>query len=265
MPTAMSCRRDSAGRRDPYGAEIEDGPHGPVMYGRGVAVSKSDFATYAFALLALKEAAAKGAKLGGTVELHFTYDEEAGGDIGPKMAARPGADQAGLRDRRGLLLCDRQRPQRLPAPRGHGDRQAGARRHAGERRRCARSGDRASWRRSMPAAPIARQERSPSPGISSPTLNVGLIKGGINTNVVPDQVTFRLDRRIIPEESPPEVEAALAQADCDRAQAVRRHQRGRCGGSCWRRRLCRSPGSERIAGGDPASRPVRCSARRRSA
>ena len=35
---------------DPYGAEIRDG----TMYGRGVAVSKSDFATYAFALLALK-------------------------------------------------------------------------------------------------------------------------------------------------------------------------------------------------------------------
>src|SRR5438105_4715538 len=34
---------------DPYGAEIADG----VMYGRGVAVSKSDFATYAFALKAL--------------------------------------------------------------------------------------------------------------------------------------------------------------------------------------------------------------------
>ena len=30
---------------DPYGAEVGDG----VMYGRGVAVSKSDFATYAFA------------------------------------------------------------------------------------------------------------------------------------------------------------------------------------------------------------------------
>ena len=33
----------------PFGAEVADG----VMYGRGVAVSKSDFATYAFALLAL--------------------------------------------------------------------------------------------------------------------------------------------------------------------------------------------------------------------
>ena len=63
---------------DPYGAEVRDG----VMYGRGVAVSKSDFATYAFALRALQAAAAEGARLDGTVELHFTYDEEVGGAIG---------------------------------------------------------------------------------------------------------------------------------------------------------------------------------------
>jgi acetylornithine deacetylase/succinyl-diaminopimelate desuccinylase-like protein len=40
-------------------------------------------------------------------------------------------------------------------------------------------------------------------------LNVGLIAGGINTNVVPDRVTFRIDRRIIPEESPAAAEAEL--------------------------------------------------------
>ena len=69
--------------RDPYGAEVEDG----WMYGRGVAVSKSDFATYAFALLALEAA---GAPLAGTVELHLTYDEEAGGEIGPKWLLEEG-------------------------------------------------------------------------------------------------------------------------------------------------------------------------------
>ena len=63
--------------RDPYGAEIVDG----WMYGRGVAVSKSDIATYAFAMLALEKS---GAALNGTVELHVTYDEEAGGEIGPR-------------------------------------------------------------------------------------------------------------------------------------------------------------------------------------
>ena len=40
---------------DPYGAEIVDDPkHGPVMVGRGVAVSKSDFATYTWAIFALR-------------------------------------------------------------------------------------------------------------------------------------------------------------------------------------------------------------------
>ena len=38
---------------------------------------------------------------------------------------------------------------------------------------------------------------------------VGTIVGGINTNVVPDEVTLRLDRRIIPEEIPNDVEAEL--------------------------------------------------------
>ena len=50
-------------RFDPYGAVVEDGPHGPVMYGRGVAVSKSDFATYTWTLLALRALAADGDKL----------------------------------------------------------------------------------------------------------------------------------------------------------------------------------------------------------
>ncbi len=46
-------------------------------------------------------------------------------------------------------------------------------------------------------------------GITHPTLNVGLIAGGTNTNVVPDKVVFKLDRRMIPEENPAAVEAAL--------------------------------------------------------
>ena len=51
--------------------------------------------------------------------------------------------------------------------------------------------------------------RSAIPGIGSPTLVVGLIQGGINTNVVPDNVTFRIDRRIIPRRIAADVEAAL--------------------------------------------------------
>ena len=46
-------------------------------------------------------------------------------------------------------------------------------------------------------------------GIGHPTLNVGRIDGGLHTNVVPESVRFRLDRRIVPEEDPAEVEARL--------------------------------------------------------
>jgi acetylornithine deacetylase/succinyl-diaminopimelate desuccinylase-like protein len=38
---------------------------------------------------------------------------------------------------------------------------------------------------------------------------VGLIHGGINTNVVPDRLTFRMDRRMTPEENPDDVEARV--------------------------------------------------------
>src|SRR5271165_6478097 len=75
--------------RDPYGAEIVDG----WMVGRGVAVSKSDIATYAFATLALEKS---GATLNGTVELHITYDEEAGGEIGPRYILEQGLSRPDL-------------------------------------------------------------------------------------------------------------------------------------------------------------------------
>ena len=59
--------------------------------------------------------------------------------------------------------------------------------------------------------------RSNVEGIGSPTLTVGLISGGINTNVVPDKVTFRIDRRIIPEENAAEAEATLTRQIRDSA------------------------------------------------
>jgi acetylornithine deacetylase/succinyl-diaminopimelate desuccinylase-like protein len=203
--------------RDPYGAAIEDGPHGRVMYGRGAAVSKSDFATYTFALLALKDAAAKGAKLGGAVELHLTYDEESGGDIGPKRLLDEGLTKpdyviaAGfsysvVNAHNGCLHLEvvvegKQAHAAIPDSGADALEAANAVLTALYASRQALAGN-----------------RSGTSGISAPTLNVGLINGGINTNVVPDQVTFRLDRRIIPEESPADVEAALRKLIADSAK-----------------------------------------------
>jgi len=64
--------------KPPYDGVIENGR----MYARGVAVSKSDIATYTYALVALRALALQGAPRKGSVELHFTYDEEFGGLAG---------------------------------------------------------------------------------------------------------------------------------------------------------------------------------------
>jgi succinyl-diaminopimelate desuccinylase len=64
---------------------------------------------------------------------------------------------------------------------------------------------------------LYRQVTSRVAGISHPYLNVGTIAGGTNTNVVPGKVVFRLDRRMIPEEDPGEVEAGLRRVIVDAA------------------------------------------------
>ena len=74
---------------DPYGAEVVDG----TMYGRATAVSKCDFASFTYAVRAL-EAVARPTQ--GTVELHFTYDEEFGGELGPGWLLKNGLTQPDL-------------------------------------------------------------------------------------------------------------------------------------------------------------------------
>jgi succinyl-diaminopimelate desuccinylase len=179
---------------NPYGAVIRDG----CMFGRGVAVSKSDFATYAWALLALK---ASGAKLDGTIELHFTYDEETGGEIGPAWLLKQGLSKPDF------AVCAGFSYGVTTAHNGclHLEVEiTGKSGHAAEPEK----GDDAleaaalilndlyAYRKALTAL------ESEIPGIGHPTMVVGLIKGGINTNVVPDKVVFRLDRRIIPDEIP---------------------------------------------------------------
>jgi acetylornithine deacetylase/succinyl-diaminopimelate desuccinylase-like protein len=201
------------------------------MYGRGAAVSKSDFATYAFALLALDDLAAAGERLSGAVELHLTYDEEAGGNIGPGFLLREGSQRARPRDQRRLLLRRDHGPQRLPAPGGRGQRPLRPRRDAVHRIDALEAATGVlsalyAWRKTL------AERTSGHPGIGSPQMTVGLVKGGINTNVVPDRVTFRLDRRMIPEERPAEVEAELRSVIAEAAAAFPRRKVA-VGASSW--------------------------------
>nr|WP_229743720.1 ArgE/DapE family deacylase [Aliidongia dinghuensis] len=189
---------------DPYGAEIRDGR----MVGRGVAVSKSDFATYAFALKAL---IASGAPLEGTVELHFTYDEEVGGQIGPGRIIETGLSKPDYVISAGFaynVVIAHNGCLHLEV-RVEGKSAHAARPDTGI--------DALEAATRLLTSLYALREgyqatRSNVPGIGHPTLVVGLIEGGINTNVVPDLVTFRLDRRMIPEETPEVVERDLVAA-----------------------------------------------------
>jgi succinyl-diaminopimelate desuccinylase len=192
---------------DPYGGAVLEGR----MYGRGVAVSKSDFATYAYALLALKAAVAGGAKLGGAVELHFTYDEEAGGAIGPAWLLAQGLSKPDYALSAGFAYAI------TTAHNGCLHLEVEVRGKSGHAAEPDLGVDALEAVNGMLCDLYALRKRytairSRTAGIASPTLVVGLIEGGVNTNVVPDRVVFRLDRRIIPEENPVEVEATLTRA-----------------------------------------------------
>ena len=95
---------------DPYGAELVETADGRRMYGRGAAVSKSDFASYAWALLALQKTVEAGTVLAGTVELHLTYDEEIGGTVGPQWILEQGTVDTGLRYLRRVFPCRNHSP-----------------------------------------------------------------------------------------------------------------------------------------------------------
>ena len=187
----------------PYGGEIVDGK----LYGRASAVSKGDFATYTFALRALESL---GVPLQGQLELHFTYDEEFGGELGPGWLLNNGLTKPDYLIAAGFSY------QVVTAHNGclqlevtlHGLASHAAYPHTGV--------DALQAATKLLTALYAHNEvlktrRSQVEGITHPYLNVGRIEGGSNTNVVPGKVMLKLDRRMIPEEDAAAVEAEVRQ------------------------------------------------------
>jgi len=194
---------------DPYGGEIEDG----ALYGRATAVSKSDFASFTFALRAL-EAVAKPRQ--GSVELHFTYDEEFGGLLGPGWLLSQGLTKPDLMIAAGFSY------EVVTAHNGCLQMEVTVHGKMAHAAIPASGIDALQGAVRILAALYAqnaayRQVTSKVEGITHPYLNVGRIEGGTNTNVVPGKVTFKLDRRMIPEENPAEVEADIRQVIADAA------------------------------------------------
>ena len=193
----------------PYSGEVADGK----LYGRASAVSKSDFATYTFATRALESL---NAPLRGTVELHFTYDEEFGGELGPGWLLKHGLTKPDLLIAAGFSY------QVVTAHNGclqmevtvHGKMAHAAIPDTGVD---ALQGAVAVLNALYAQNALYKRVTSGVAGITHPYLNVGRIEGGTNTNVVPGKVVLRLDRRMIPEENPAEVEASICRVIADAA------------------------------------------------
>ena len=197
----------------PYRGTVESGR----LYGRAAAVSKSDFASYTYAVRAL-EACAAGLLRGG-VELLFTYDEEFGGELGPGWLLEKGLTKPDYLIAAGFSY------QVVTAHNGclqmevtvHGKMAHAAIPHTGV--------DALQGAVRILNALYEQNQRykaitSKVEGITHPYLNVGRIEGGTNTNVVPGKVVLKLDRRMIPEESPAEVEADVRRVIAEAAASM---------------------------------------------
>ena len=192
---------------DPYGGEVVDGK----LYGRAAAVSKCDFATFAFATRAIESVTASAQlALHGSGELYFTYDEEFGGALGPgwllgqglvkpDLVIAAGFSYQVITGHNGCLQME----VTVHGKMGH----AAVPDTAVDALQAATLILNALYHQNL----LYKQVTSQVKGITHPYLNIGLIQGGTNTNVVPGKVALKLDRRMIPEEDPALVEATLRQ------------------------------------------------------
>ncbi|WP_310646256.1 M20/M25/M40 family metallo-hydrolase [Limnohabitans sp.] len=195
----------------PYGGDIVDGK----IYGRASAVSKCDFSTFTFATRALEAVnLAENHQLNGNLELHFTYDEEFGGLLGPGWLLDQGLTQPDLMIAAGFSY------QVVTAHNGclqmevtvHGKMAHAAIPETGVD---ALQGAVAVLNALYHQNTLYKAITSKVEGINHPYVNVGLIEGGTNTNVIPGKVMLKLDRRMIPEENPVAVEASIRQVMAD--------------------------------------------------
>lgn len=186
---------------DPFGGLIADGG----LFGLGAVSGKGHLAAQAFAILALADV---GAKIGGTLELHISFDGENGGRFGakwllaenivkPDMVIAGGPARAVVTRSTGSmeLLVDvrgQTAPSYAPAS-GHDAMEAA----------CQALTRIYQFRGGLSA------HASQTPGIGVPSLVVEEISGGEAGGGVPALVTFRVSRQIVPEEDLEKVETQL--------------------------------------------------------
>ena len=186
---------------DPFTVRIENG----VLYGRGVNDDKGDIAAYAWALRAIRET---GRPLKGKAIIAATVDEESGGHLGTEFLLEKGYLNPDLAIVEGFTHHV------MPASNGVIHMRittVGVTSHAA----FPEEGLNAIEKMVdvLKALQTYRDglysKQSSVQGIGHPTLNIGTIQGGEKTNIVPDQCTVTVDRRVLPEEEAKTVEKEI--------------------------------------------------------
>ncbi len=186
---------------DPRQGHIQDGK----LFGRGAVTGKGHLAAQVFALLTLLDIAAP---IGGTIEIHISFDGEGGGALGarrlladgivnPDFAIVGGPARAVAYQSTGKMILEAQvRGKTAPvtAPADGVDALEAATQALSRLYQ---------YRASLEA------HASKVPGIGAPTMVVERIQGGAESGGVPDLVSFNLDRRILPGEDAAHVETQL--------------------------------------------------------
>jgi len=191
---------------DPLVPQIRSG----IFYGLG-ALTKADIVVYAHALAALRDARPD---LSGTVELHNTFDGEADGQWGTKWLLDNGIANPDYAVGSGCAYGigtsstgDLQMQVDLECLAGNN--------FADPMEAASKVLDGLYTLRGTYA-----DIHSDVPGIGSPSLVIGQIKGGERPDEAPGHVSFTLDRRVIPDEDPAQVEADLTQRIADTASSL---------------------------------------------
>lgn len=178
---------------DPFGGTIA----GDRLYGRGAGDDKGSLAAQVMALVCLARA---GVRPRGRLLLAAVADEESGGPAGTRWLHDSGQLRPDF-----LLVGEQTNNQVAVAERVacgidlevYGTSAHGAMPWAGENA-ILQAAQALSW---LETRLMPRLQRRRHPFLPPPTLNIGVINGGTQWNIVPDRCTVAMDRRLLPAES----------------------------------------------------------------